>query len=158
MIRTKEMIFASAEKESILELIDLSVKQSNESIFWQQKALPLANAILSVLIPLQRQQLLFTPEGVPAQMVTPELFFTWCDLYSLRALAFTLQKSNDKKELVGTKYTKERAQMYEPIPLDELGSYLSSFMVDLENEMVDFPITHYNLHIGILDVLKKALK
>jgi hypothetical protein len=130
---------------------------SDESPFWKAKAMPLVHAVLSVLKPLQEQELLFSPEGIPSTDLNVSLFLLWCDLYSLRSLAFTLQRSNREGKLYGTQYNAEHAARYHMVDLEVLGSYLSGYMVDLENEMVDFPITHYNLHVGITDVLKKLL-
>ena len=70
-------------------------------------------------------------------------------------LAFTLAKSNDAGKLLRTKITSEN---YQPIDLEILGKYLSSYSVNLENEMVDFPVTNYNLHIGMMTLLTKILK
>ena len=47
---------------------------------------------------------------------------------------------------------------YSPVDLSALGSYLSGYTVNLENEALDFPIAHYNLHTGIADVLQKLMK
>jgi hypothetical protein len=157
MIRTMSQLFESGSETEILDALHVSLKNSNESPFWTEKTIPFAQAILSVLIPLREQHLLFSPEGTPESTLSATLFLKWCDLYSLRALAFILQKSNTAEILRSTQYDIASCEKYEPINLEVLGSYLSSYMVDLENEMADFPITHYNLHIGIADLIKKLL-
>ncbi len=158
MIRSMNQLLQSATKKEILDAIEVALKNSSESPFWAEKVIPLSDAILSVLLELREQNLLFNPEGIPQESLHVELFLRWCDLYSLRFLAFTLQKSNDAKELKNTKYDSLTCKNYKELDLEKLGSYLSSYKVDLENMMVDFPVTNYNLHVGIHDVLKKLLK
>jgi hypothetical protein len=109
------------------------------------------------LIPLREQNLLFTPEGKVCEKLDSQLFLQWCDLYSLRFLAFNIQRSNSEKKLVKSEYDELTCKRYKEINLEVLGSYLSSYSVDLQNQMVDFPITNYNLHVGITDLIKKII-
>lgn len=148
-------LFTSADSSAILTVISSVLERSDEAPFWREKSVPLCESVLSVLIPLRDQHLLFDPEGNPQSNLTPELFLRWCDLYSLRMLAFTLAKSNDAGQLLRTKITTDS---YQPIDLEILGRYLSGYSVNLENEMVDFPVTNYNLHIGMTTLLTKILK
>lgn len=148
-------LFKSSDASTILNVISSVLEKSDEAPFWREKSVPLCEAVLSVLIPLRAQNLLFDPEGNPHSDLSPELFLRWCDLYSLRVLAFTLAKSNDAGKLVRTKIDTDA---YQPIDLEILGKYLSSYSVNLENEMVDFPVTNYNLHIGMTTLLTKILK
>lgn len=148
-------LFKSADSSAILNVISSVLEKSDEAPFWREKSVPLCEAILSVLIPLREQNLLFDPEGNHFSELTPELFLRWCDLYSLRMLAFTLAKSNDAGTLLRTKISTDS---YQPIDLEILGKYLSGYSVNLENEMVDFPVTNYNLHIGMTTLLTKILK
>lgn len=157
MIQTIGQIFENGTQEQIISVLEVALKSSNESPIWTEKAIPLSEAILSVLIPLREQKLLITPEGTPAEHLTPELFLRYCDLVNLKWLAFTLQKSNDADTLQRTQYPQESAAAYVPIDLQILGAYLSSFTVNLEDEWLDFPISNYNLHIGISDLIKKLL-
>ncbi len=157
MIQTIGQIFATAPREKILSVLETALKTSNESPIWVEKAIPLTSAILSVLIPLKEQNLLFTPEGKPQEVLTKELFLRYCDLANLKWLAFTLQKSNDNGVLERTKYPKEQTGQYIPMDLDELGKYLSRYTVNLEDEWQDFPIANYNLHIGVTDLIKKMI-
>jgi hypothetical protein len=157
MILTIQQIFNQAPKEQIVEILETALKSKNESPFWTEKAIPLSKAILSVLIPLREQGLLFNPEGVVQKDLTPALFFRYTDLANLKWLAFTLQKSNDAGSLQRTKHTKEEADSYRPIELGELATYLSGFVVNLEDEWQDFPIAHYNVHIGVGDLIKKLV-
>ncbi len=157
MIRTIEQILNTAASEEIVKLIDANLATKNESPFWAEKVTPLARAILSVLIPLREQHLLFNPEGKPYESLTPELFLRYTDLSNLKWLAFTLQKSNDAGSLLRTKYSEEEAKNYQPIELGELAGYLSGYVVNLEDEWLDFPIAHYNVHIGVGGIIKKLL-
>lgn len=154
---TTPALFAEASAEEITSTLDAALAEADESPFWAEKTLPFCRAILSVLIPLRKQNLLFTPEGKPQASLTPELFLRWCDLVSLRTLAFTLQRSNSSGKLERTSHDETSRAEYEPIDLETLGSYLSGYMVDLEDEHHDFPITHYNLHSGITGVIKTLL-
>lgn len=154
---TTPTLFAEASGEEIIQTIDAALKEADEAPFWAEKTIPFCRAILSVLLPLREQDLLFTPEGKPQTMMTPELFLRWCDLVSLKTLAFILQQSNSSGTLERTDYEQARCAAYAPIDLETLGSYLSSYMVDLENEYSDFPIAHYNLHTGITGVIKNLL-
>ncbi len=157
MIQTIGQIFANGNKEQIIAVLQTALNNSNESPMWVEKSIPLATAILSVLIPLREQNLLFTPEGKPEETLTGELFIRYCDLANLKWLAFTLQKSNDAGSLQRTMYSADRTTHYDMIDLAELGSYLSSYTVNLEDEWLDFPIANYNLHIGVTDLLKKLV-
>ena len=157
MIQTVEQIFETSTKEQIVSVLEVALKSSNESPIWTEKAIPLAEAILSVLIPLREQKLLVTPEGTVSKRLTPELFLRYCDLVNLKWLAFTLQQSNDTENLERTQYTQAQAEKYEGIELSTLGAYLSSFSVNLEDEWLDFPISNYNLHIGVSDLIKKLI-
>ncbi len=147
----------TATIEEILSTIAKALTQSDEAPFWAEKTVPFVHAVLSVLIPLRDQQLLFTPEGRPCDTLTPELFIKWCDLVSLKLLAFTIQESNEARELRNTKYDTVDCLAYTPIELDTLGTYLSGYMINLENRDDDFPIAHYNLHVGITTVVKGML-
>ena len=158
MIKTFAQILAEEDIKTVEKTLSAALERADESLFWSQKVLPLAHAVLSVCIPLRDQGLLFDPEGYPQERLTPPLLLRWCDLVSLKTLAFTLQKSNDAAQLMRTRYAPETAGTYTPIDLTSLGSYLSSYMVNLENEALDFPIAHYNLHTGIAGVLGSLMK
>lgn len=155
ILRSISSLLHSAEASEILGAVSVALERSEEAPFWREKSVPLCEAVLSVLIPLRSQNLLFDPEGNPHPDLTSELFLRWCDLYSLRVLAFTLAKSNDAGKLLRTKIDSES---YQPIDLEILGKYLSGYSVNLENEMVDFPVTNYNLHIGMTTLLTTILK
>ncbi len=147
----------TAIQEEILSTVELMLKESNEAPFWAEKTTPFITAILSVLIPLREQHLLFTPEGRTQDTLTPELFLKWCDLVSLKTLAFKIQESNEAHQLISTEYSEAKSKDYEPIELEVLGSYLSGYMINLENIDDDFPIAHYNLHVGITTAIKGML-
>lgn len=158
MIKTFAQILSQDKIDTIETTLKTALEHANESPFWSQKALPLAHAVLSVLVPLRDQGLLFDPEGDPQELLTPALLLRWCDLVSLKTLAFTIQKSNEAGRLLRTSYESGAADEYVPVDLTELGTYLSGYMVNLENEALDFPIAHYNLHTGISGVLEKLMK
>jgi len=155
VLHTMETLLQSGKSSALLGAVSTALERSDEAPFWREKSVPLCEAILSVLIPLREQNLLFDPEGNHCSELTPELFLRWCDLFSLRTLAFTLAKSNTQGKLLRTKINTEA---YQPIDLEILGTYLSGYSVNLDNEMVDFPVTNYNLHIGMTTLLTKILK
>jgi hypothetical protein len=157
MIRTMSQLLEEGSSEEIISALKTALDRADEAPFWGQKVVPFAETVLSVLVPLRKQKLLFTPEGKPQQRLTPELFLRWCDLANLKWLAFTLQSSNRSQKLMRTRYDEEACERYTAMDLEPLGQYLSGYMVNLGNEMVDFPIAHYNLHIGIAGVIKKLL-
>jgi len=99
MIKTFAQILAEESIETIENTLKTALQHANESPFWSEKTLPLAHAVLSVCIPLRDQKLLFDPEGNPQASLTPVLLLRWCDLVSLKTLAFTLQKSNDAGQI-----------------------------------------------------------
>lgn len=154
ILHSMDTLLKSGESSAILSAVSIALEKSDEVPMWKQKTLPYVEAILSVLIPLREQNLLFDPEGNPHTNLTPALFLRWCDLMSLKTLAFTLAKSNEATQLVRTKITQAD---YTPIELEILGKYLSSYSVNLEDEWQDFPITNYNLHIGITALIEKIL-
>jgi len=157
MIQTAGQIFQTGSKEQIISVLDVALKTSNESPIWTEKVIPLSEAILSVLIPLREQGLLIAPEGTEEKHLTPELFVRYCDLANLKWLAFTLQQSNESGKLERTRLPAEKCVHYEGMDLSTLGAYLSLQTVNLEDEWLDFPIAHYNLHIGVGDLIKKLL-
>ncbi len=150
-------LFKSADKETIVKTIADELQTRNESPFWGDKVAPFASAMLSVLIPLREQGLLFTPEGKKVDELTPELFFAWSDFLSLKTLAFTLALSNEADKLLRTSLDDTVCEKYEAIELKELGEYLSKYSVNLEREDLDFPIANYNLHQGVSNVIKSLL-
>ncbi len=147
-------LLKTGDPQTILSSLSVALERSDEAPFWREKSLPLSEAVLSVLVPLREQHLLFDPEGKAHPDLTAELFLRWCDLFSLKTLAFTLAKSNEAGKLLRTAIDTEN---YELIDLEILGKYLSGYSVNLENEMVDFPVRNYNLHIGMGTLLAKIL-
>lgn len=150
-------LFKSASVEQIVEILAAELKTRNESPFWSDKVVPFSRAILSVLVALRENKMLFDPEGKAVEELTPELFFEWNDFVSLKALAFTIQKSNAEGKLVRTSLDNSTCQRYKEIDLTFLGEYLSRHTVNLENESLDFPISNYNLHQGVSNVIKSLL-
>ena len=145
-------ILQNSSKEEILEEIENRLKNSDEKEFWKEKVIPFVDSVLSVLLPLREQNLLFNPEGKIKEKLDSELFFRWSDLVCLRILAFILQESNEKNELVRTDYKDVK---YEPIDLEIVAKYLTSNRIDLTNEdNLDFPVATYNLHTGINTIIK----
>ena len=158
LLHSMRSLLASGDAPAVLGALSAALERSDEAPFWSQKTLPYCEAILSVLIPLREQKLLFDPEGRPSEGLTPELFLRWCDLLSLKTLAFTLAKSNEAGRLLRTRWEDEKTILYTPVDLEILGKYLSGYSVNLENEWVDFPITNYNLHIGITSLIAKLFE
>ncbi|MAD42210.1 MAG: hypothetical protein CL623_07445 [Arcobacter sp.] len=139
-------------KVEILKYIENALEKSDEAPFWKEKIVPFIDAILSVLLPLKKQNLLFTPEGKIKQNLDSTLFYEWTDLISLRTLAFTLELSNAQNKLLRTSY---KDVEYKKIDLEVLGRYLSSYKVNLVDEdHLDFPVGNYNLHIGMVTIIK----
>ena len=139
-------------KDEILEYITQSLEKSEEAPFWKEKIVPFIDAILSVLLALKKQNLLFTPEGNIEEKLSSELFYKWTDLISLRTLAFTLELSNAQNKLLRTSY---KDVEYDKVDLEVLGKYLSSYKVNLTDEdHLDFPVGNYNLHIGMVTIIK----
>jgi len=135
MKQTSYELFKNASIDEILNTIDAELKTRNESPFWTDKVIPFSKAILSVLIVLRDENRLFTPEGKEASELTPELFLAWSDFVSLKALFFRVQN----------------------VDLNDLAKYLHRYNVNLEDENLDFPISNYNLHQGVSNVIKSLL-
>lgn len=135
MKQTSYDLFKSASIDEILEMIDAELKTRNESPFWTDKVIPFSRAILSVLIVLRDENRLFTPEGKDVDVLTPELFLSWSDFVSLKSLFFRVKE----------------------VDLNILGEYLHRYNVNLEDELLDFPIANYNLHQGVSNVIKSLL-
>jgi hypothetical protein len=150
-------LFKNGSVQDIINILDMELKTRNESPFWTTRVVPFSEAILSVLIPLRDAKMLFTPEGKATDELTPELFFKWSDFVSLKTLAFTIQKSNNANRLLRTKLDDNICQKYKTIELGKLGDYLALNNVNLENESLDFPISSYNLHQGVSNVIKSLL-
>ena len=145
----------NASLEEILAVLKDKLEQSDEPDFWKEKIIPFTEAILSVLMPLKEQHLLFNPEGHIVQELNSELFFRWSDLVCLKTLAFILQESNEKSKLLRTDYLDAK---YKEIDLEKLGSYLSSNRVNIiDEDSLDFPMSIYNLHLGMITIIKNLL-
>jgi len=157
MKQTNYELFKSGSIEDITKVLDSELVLRNESPFWTIKVVPFTKAILSVLIPLRDSDMLFNPEGNKVDELTPELFLLWSDFVSLKTLAFTIQKSNIEKKLLRTKLEDSICERYEEIELSTLGDYLAQNNVNLEKESLDFPISTYNLHQGVSNVIKSLL-
>jgi len=139
-------LFKSASIDEITAVLAKELESRNEQAFWADKVIPFSEAILSVLIPLRDANALYTPEGESADELTPELFLSWSDFVSLKSLAFKVQRTNDAQDESKT-----------DIDLKILGDYLSRYNVNLEDELLDFPIANYNLHQGVSNVIKSLL-
>ena len=150
-------LFKNGSVEEIVSAISKELQTRNESPFWKDKVAPFSEAILSVLVALREQNLLFTPEGKKVQTLTPELFLEWSDFLSLKTLAFTPQHSNEHNKLLRTSLDEESCSTYKEIDLTLLGEYLSRYSVNLEKESLDFPIANYNMHQGVSNVIKSLL-
>jgi hypothetical protein len=149
-------LLQTSSQQEILKVLEEKLALSEEPDFWKEKIIPFTEAILSVLFPLKEQNLLFNPEGKILANLDSELFFRWTDLVSLRMLAFILQESNEKKYLVRTDYDNFELKI---IDLEKLGIYLSSNRINLTDEdNLDFPMSVYNLHIGMVSIIKNLFK
>ena len=74
----------------------------------------------------------------------------------LKTLAFIIQQSNEQNKLLRTDY---KNVDYKTIDLEKLGIYLSSNKINLVDEdSLDFPISIYNLHQGMLTIIKNLFK
>lgn len=148
-------LLQSSTKEQILNILDEKLKQSDEAPFWKEKILPYTNAVLSVLLPLKNQKLLFNPEGKIKTELDSELFFRWADVVCLRTLAFIIEQSNQVGKLVRSEY---KDVSYEAIDLEDLGTYLALNRIDLIDENnLDFPMATYNLHTEMARIIKNLL-
>ena len=156
---TKESyeLFKSSDVKTVVDVIEAELNTRNESPFWGEKVVPFSSAILSILIPLRDNNMLFDSQGKEVNELTPELFLEWSDFVSLKMLAFTIQKSNAVGELLRTNLNEELCKEYKEIDLKLLGDYLAHYTVNLEDELLDFPIAHYNLHQGVSNVIKSLL-
>lgn len=150
-------LFKNASVDEIVEILSNQLETRNESPFWKDRVVPFSKAILSVLVPLRDEDMLFNPEGLKVEELTPELFLRWSDFVCLKTLAFSIQKSNEANELLRTKLDKEVCKRYKHIDIGILADYLSQNSVNLEDENLDFPISNYNLHQGVSSVIKSLL-
>ena len=148
-------LLQNSSQEEIIKVLEDKLKNSEEPDFWKEKILPFTQAILSVLLPLKEQNILFNPEGQIVNTIDSELFFRWSDLVCLKTLAFVIQESNEKNELVRTDYKNVE---YKVINLEKLGVYLSSNRVNIiDEDSLDFPMSIYNLHQGMVTIIKNLL-
>ena len=150
-------LFKNAEIQTIVNILATELATRNESPFWAEKVVPFSSAILSILIPLRDKNILFDTQGLAMSELTPDLFLEWSDFVSLKMLAFTIQKSNAIGTLQRTALSAESCTKYEEIDLTLLGDYLAKYTVNLEDELLDFPISNYNLHQGVSNVIKSLL-
>lgn len=157
MNQATQNLLATRSIEDIATALDITLKGRNESPFWMDKVIPFTKAVLSVLVPLRDQNLLFDPQGRYHSSLSAELFLEWMDFVSLKMLAFTIQKSNEGSKLLRTSLSPEQTMGYQAIDISVLAAYLSKYGVNLQNEDLDFPIANYNLHQGVKNVIKSLL-
>lgn len=150
-------LFESEDIETISDSIIRALATSKELAFWFDRVVPFSRAVLSVLIPLRNRDILFDPQGNYSPTLTPELFIEWHDFVSLKMLAFTLQMSNTKGQLLRTHLEEPQCQNYTSIDLKILADYLNKYNVNLEYENLDFPLSAYNLHKGLSGVIQSLL-
>ncbi len=150
-------LFSTKSADDIATALDITLKSRNESPFWLDKAIPFAKAVLSILVPLREQNLLFDPQGRFQENLTPELFLEWMDFVSLKMLAFTIQKSNEISTLLRTSLNEDLCSSYKAIDVSVLATYLSKYNVNMLDESLDFPIANYNVHQGVKNVVKSLL-
>lgn len=154
-MKNLDELLNTASKEEILEAYLVALDKSEEEEFWVEKISPYIEALLSVLIPLRNQNLLFNPEGKKLETLNSDLFYRWADLVCLRTLAFILEESNEKNSLVRTDYEDVN---YEKVDLELLATYLNSYRINLiDEDNLDFPVANYNLHTGLLAIIKKLI-
>ena len=67
-------LLQNSSQEEIIKVLEDKLKNSEEPDFWKEKILPFTQAILSVLLPLKEQNLLFNPEGQIVNTIDSELF------------------------------------------------------------------------------------
>ena len=148
-------LLQNSSQEEIIKVLEDKLKNSEEPDLWKEKIIPFTEAILSVLLPLKEQNILFNPEGQIVNTIDSELFFRCSDLVCLKTLAFVLQESNEKNTLVRTDYNNVK---YSYIDLEKLGTYLSSNRVNIiDEDSLDFPMSIYNLHQGMITIIKNLL-
>ncbi len=141
----------------ILDNLQQIINDSDESKFWSDKIIPFSEAILSILLPLRKQNLLFSPEGEYHNELDIQLFLKWMDFLSLKGLIFIIEQSNQNKKLIRTKISYQQTKNYTPIDIQILAKYLTSYNVDLSKEDLDFPISSYNIHRGIKNIIQSLL-
>ena len=148
-------LLQNSSQEEIIKVLEDKLKNSEEPDFWKEKIIPFTEAILSVLLPLKEQNILFNPEGQIVNTIDSELFFRWSDLVCLKTLAFIIEQSNEQNKLVRTEYKNVE---YKTINLEKLGVYLSSNRVNIiDEDSLDFPMSIYNLHQGMVTIIKNLL-
>ena len=145
------MMFEENDTKLLTDALELGLKNKNESPLFAAKVTPLVEAIFSVILPLKEQHLLFNPEGKKIDGFNFDEFVQWTDLVSLKNLYFTIRESNEKGELVRTQL---EGTTYTAINLEILKDYMKRYNIHEEYEEEDFPIAHYNLHMGVTSVIK----
>ena len=153
---THTMLYTDSAS-SILDTLENRLQNTNEAQFWKEKVIPFCKAVLSVLIPLRDQDLLFTPEGQYQDTLDIDLLMKWMDFVSLRTLAFIIQDSNNAAKLLRTKMEEQQTLRYTAIDIELLAQYLNTYNVDLKSEDLDFPISSYNIHQGLKNIIKQLL-
>jgi len=153
-MKTLKMMFEENNVKFLTDALEVGLKNKNESPLFAAKVTPLVEAIFSVVLPLQEQNLLFNPEGKKVEKFNFEEFLQWTDLVSLKNLYFTIKESNEKGELVRTQLD---GSGYTAIDLEILRDYVKRYNIHEEYEEEDFPIAHYNLHMGVTSVIKELV-
>jgi len=153
-MKTLKMMFEENNVKFLTDALEVGLKNKNESPLFAAKVTPLVEAIFSVVLPLKEQNLLFNPEGKKVENFNFNEFLQWTDLVSLKNLYFTIKESNEKGELIRTHLN---GSGYTAIDLEILRDYVKRYNIHEEYEEEDFPIAHYNLHMGVTSVIKELV-
>jgi len=65
-------LFKNGSMDEILGSLEESLSKSDEAPIWRERVIPFSKAILSVLIPLRDHHLLFDPQMVGVEVLTPD--------------------------------------------------------------------------------------
>ncbi len=145
-------LLQNSTSDEVLKVLSEKLDNSDEANFWKERIIPYVKTILTLLMPLQEQKLLFTPEGEEVDILNDQLFFRWADLVCLRVLYFIIKQSNERNELLRTKH---KNKSYKFIDIEEVENYLVQNKINITDEdSLDFPVATYNLHIGVNSIIK----
>lgn len=80
--------------DEISDIIGNMLEQGGDNAFWSGRALAMMKGLLSVLIPLKDNNLLFTPDGKRVDLLTFSLLQEWIADINLKKLYFTVKVAN----------------------------------------------------------------
>lgn len=112
--------------DEITDIIGNLLEQGGDNAFWSGRALSMMKGLLSILVVLKDNNLLFTPNGEKSEILTFTLLQKWIDDKNLKKLYFTIKVAN---QIINRKYRfledEDSDKIFEEKPLEYIHGWIN---------------------------------